>query len=83
MESTLLKAGKNEWFVTIGFLITDSNFKILYATAAMIWKFCLYISDIDIMTVKNIDCGCIIHDVNKSEEIDLSENFMVEDRYYI
>ena len=35
------------------------------------------------MTVKNIDCGCIIHDINKSEEIDLSENFMVEDRYYI
>ena len=83
MESTLLKVGKNEWFVTIGFLTTYSNFKILYATAAMIWKFCLYISDIDIMTVKNIDCGCIIHDINKSVEIDLSENFMVEDRDYI
>ena len=61
MESTLLKAGKNEWFATIGFLIMDSSFKILYATVAMIWKFCLYISDIDIMTVKNIDYGCIIH----------------------
>ena len=83
MESTLLKAGKNEWFATIGFLIMDSSFKILYATFAMIWKFCLYISDIDIMTVKNIDYGCIIHDINKSEEIDLSENFMLEDRDYI
>ena len=40
-------------------------------------------SDIDIMTVKNIDYGCIIHDINKSEEIDLSENFMLEDRDYI
>ena len=30
---------KNAWFATIGFLIIDSNFKILYAMVATIWQF--------------------------------------------
>ena len=28
---------KNVWFPIIGFLIIDSNFKILYAMVVMIW----------------------------------------------
>ena len=32
-----VKEVKNALFVTIGFLIMDSNFKILYATVGMIW----------------------------------------------
>ena len=30
---------KNAWFVTIAFLIMNSNFKTVYAMVAMIWQF--------------------------------------------
>ena len=44
---------------------------------------CRNISDIAIVTVKNVDYNCIIHDVNKSEAIHLLENYVVEDCDYI
>ena len=66
------------WFVTIVFLIMGSNFKILNAMVAMIWRFCLNINDIAIITVKNVDYCCIIHN-SKSEAINLLENSMLED----
>ena len=31
------------------------------------------ISDIDIITVKDLDCHCIIHNISKSEAINLSK----------
>ena len=44
---------------------------------------CHNISDIAIITVKNVDhCG-IIHDINKSEAINLLENYVLEDRGYV
>ena len=44
-ELILLKVIKveNAWFVTIGFLIIDSNFKIIYAIIVMIWQCCVLI----------------------------------------
>ena len=44
---------------------------------------CLNISDIAIITVKNVDYCCIIRDINKSEAINLLKNSMLEDRGYI
>ena len=41
------------------------------------------ISDISIITVKNVDCCCIIHNITKSEAINLLENSVLEDREYI
>ena len=41
------------------------------------------ISDIDIITIKNVNYGCIIHKINKSEAINLLENSVLEDRRYI
>ena len=41
---------------------------------------CLNISDIPITTVKNVDYRCIIHNISKSEAIDLLENSVLEDR---
>ena len=72
---------KNIWFATIGVLIMDSNFKIMYVMAVMIW--CLNISDITIVTVKNVDYGCIIYNISKYEAISLLENSVLEDRGYL
>ena len=41
------------------------------------------ISDIAIITVKNIDYQCIIHNISKSEAINLLEKFVIEDRGYL
>ena len=44
-----------------------------------IW--CSNISDIAIITVKNADCPGIIYDINKSEAIDLLENYVLQYLY--
>ena len=41
---------------------------------------CIDISDIALMTVKNVDYRCIIHNISKSEAINLLENSVLEDR---
>ena len=41
------------------------------------------ISDITIITVKNVDYRGIIHNISKSEAINLLENSVLEDRGYI
>ena len=44
---------------------------------------CLNISGIGIITVSNVDYGCIIHDIEKSEAMNLLKNIVLEDRGYI
>ena len=44
---------------------------------------CVYISDFAVVTAKNGDCHCIIHDINKSEATHLLENFVPDDCGYI
>ena len=41
------------------------------------------ISDVAIITVKNVDYCCIIHKISKSEAIDLLKNSLLEDRGYL
>ena len=41
------------------------------------------ISDIATITVKNVYYHCIIHNISKSEAINLLKNFVFEDRGYI
>ena len=41
------------------------------------------ISEIAIITVKNVDYRCIMYNINKSEAINLLENYVLEDRGYI
>ena len=43
---------------------------------------CINISHIAIITVKNFDCRCIIHN-SKSEENNLLQNSVLEDHEYI
>ena len=44
---------------------------------------CINISSIAIITVKNVNCCCIIHNNSKSEAINLLENSVIEDQGYI
>ena len=44
---------------------------------------CLNISDITIITVKNVDYRCIIHNISKPEAINLLKNSVLEDCGYI
>ena len=44
---------------------------------------CLNISNVAIITIKNIDYRCIIHNISKSEAINLLENSVLEDRVYL
>ena len=41
------------------------------------------ISDTAIITVKNFDYSCIIHNISKSEAINLLKNSVLENRGYI
>ena len=41
------------------------------------------ISDIAIITVKDFHYHCIIHDIRKSEAINLLKNYVLDDRGYI
>ena len=43
----------------------------------------VHISDIAIITVKNVDYRCIIHNISKSEAINLLINSVLENRGYI
>ena len=45
--------------------------------------FCLNISDIAIITVKNVDFRCIMYNNSKFEAINLLENSVLEDRGYM
>ena len=44
---------------------------------------CVNISDIAVITVKDIDYHCIIHNISESEAINLLEHFVLEDRKYM
>ena len=44
---------------------------------------CLNISDITIITAKNVDYLCIIHNTSKCEAINLLRKSVVEDRGYV
>ena len=44
---------------------------------------CVNISDITIITVKNVDYRCIIYDISKFEAINLLKSAVLEDRGYI
>ena len=68
------------WFLNHGgFKFQDSVCNGYHALTML----CLNISDIIISTVKNVYYRCIIHNISKSELINLLENYVLEDRRYI
>ena len=72
-----------------------SNFKIIYTMDAMLWRFCVILSnfkfcvfviniiDIAIITGKNVEYRCNIHNISKFETMNLLENSFLENCEYI
>ena len=69
----------NFWFFNHGFKFQD--FVCIGCHGLTI--LCLNISGITIITVKNIDYRCIIHNISKSEAINLLETVVFEKRGHI
>ena len=67
------------WYFNHGFKFQKSACNVCHDLMML----CLNISGIAIITVKNVDCQCIIHDNSKSEAIRLLENFVLDDGGYI
>ena len=67
------------WFFNNGFKFQDSVCSGCHDLTIL----CLNISDVSIITVKNVDYRCIIHNIGKSEAINLIESDVLENRGYI
>ena len=80
----LLKVTKveNAWNVTISFLIMDSNFNICNGCHDLT-MLSVNISNIAIIIVKYVDYRCIIHNIRKSEAVNLLKNSVLENCGYI
>ena len=66
------------WFFNHGFKFQD------YACTGChdLTTLCLHTSDIVIITVKNVDHNCIMHNISKSKGFNLLENSILEDHGY-
>ena len=67
------------WFFNHAFKFQDSVCNGCHDLTIL----CLNISDIFIITVKNVGYRCIIHNISKSVAINLLENSVLEDCEYI
>ena len=67
------------WFFNRGFKFQDSICNGCHDLTML----CLKISDNNIITVKNVDYRCIIHNISKSEAINLLESAVLENCGYI
>ena len=68
---------RKRWY-NYGFKFQDSVCNVCHDLTI----FCLNMSDVVIIIVKNVDYRCIIHDINNSQAIVLLENAVLEDRGY-
>ena len=67
------------WFFSHGFKFQDS----LCNGCNDVIMLSVNISDIAIIIIKNVGYCCIIHDISKSEAINLLTTFVLEDHGYI
>ena len=67
------------WFLNHGFEFQDSECNGCNDLTMLI----VNMTNIAIITVSNVDYRCIIHNIVKSEAINLLKNYVLEDRRYI
>ena len=67
------------WFSNHGFKFQDSVCNGCHDLTIL----CFNLSDITIITVKNVDYCCIFYDFSKSKAIHLFKNSVLDDRGYI
>ena len=85
-ESILLKVTttKNVSSATIGFLIIGLNFQHSFSSGCHnLTMLSVNISDIAIITVKDVDYPCVIHSISKSKALNLSKNYVPYNCGYI
>ena len=74
---------KNTLFATIAFLNQGFKFQGYVCNGCHdLTMLCLNISNITNITVKNVDYRYIIHNISKSQAINLLKNYVLEDRGY-
>ena len=66
------------WFLNHGFKFQDYICNGCYDLTML----SVNLSDIAIITVKNVNYRCIIHSISRSEGINLLQYFVLEDRGY-
>ena len=66
------------WFFNNGFKFQDAVCNGCHDLTML----SVNISDITIITVKNVDYRCVIHNISRSEAINLLESSVLEDRGY-
>ena len=66
------------WFFNHGFKFQDSVCRGCYDSAIL----CLNVSDIAIITVKNIGYSSIVHNISKSEAVNLLKTYVLDGREY-
>ena len=75
---------RNSWFVPIVFFYSGFKFKDFACSGCHgLVMSCVNIRDIIIITVKNVGHCCIIHNISKSEAINLLESAVLENDGYI
>ena len=67
------------WLFNHGFKFQDSVCNGCHVFTML----CVNIDDIAVITIKNVDYRCIIHNISKSETINLLENSALEIGGYI
>ena len=67
------------WFFNHGFIFQDSVCNGCHDLTML----SVNISNITIITIKNVDYCCIIHNISKSEAINLLKNSVLDDHGYI
>ena len=67
------------WFFDQGFKFQDFVCNVCHDLTILSNS----ISHITIITIKNIDYHCIIHNISKSESINLLKNYVLKNRGYI
>ena len=77
------KNNSNEWMVGHYLFFWSWVQSFVFSCCHALMIFCLNLSDIAIITAKNVDYHCIIYDIGKSERVYLLENSVLDDREYI
>ena len=84
-RNDLVKSNNSKEYMICNYYFFNHGFKlkILYAMVYVLTMLGVNISNIAIITIKNVDYCCNIHNLSKCEAINLLKNSFLEDRGYI
>ena len=77
------KSNRSKEYMICHYWFFHNGFEFQNSAQNDLTKLSVNINDIVIITIKIIDYRCIIHNISKSEAIDLLKNSVLESRGYI